>query len=89
MAFSITKKYPDLKEPGLARQTHDRLATLVRLICADNGFKEQEKEIKTFLKEHKKEILKNSYISKQDKFVLLAFSLGNGFVKFLWKLYKR
>ena len=89
MAFAITKKYPDLKTPGLARQTHDRLATLVRLISVNEEFKEQEKEIKNFLKEHKKEILKNPYISKKDKAVLLAFSLGNSFVKFFWKLYKK
>lgn len=89
MANDIVAKYPDLYMAGIARKTHDRLATLFRLISSEQKYPKEEMEIKKFLKENQKVIFHNKYVNIKDKLALISFSLGDGFAKFLWKIYKK
>ena len=89
MCDAIDKKYPNLKGSTEKKRVTSRFSIL-RQMLVDKMDVEQikvEKEIEDYIKQRKRQILKNKKMDKRDKIALITLVLGRGFFAFSWKVY--
>jgi len=92
MCNYLESKYPNLSDTLNRRKVYSRFNVLRQMIKVKNlpeDLKIKEDEIIKWLKQRKKEILKNPKSSKRDKIALMCLMVGKGFFKFVWNIYER
>ena len=68
------------------------LSTLCKLTKADkriDGYDKYKKDLMNYIKQNRKEILKDRKISKKDRISLHCTKFGFNFFKVSWKVYER
>lgn len=91
MCDFIEKEFPTLKNACTRRRMYAYLSTLVQFTTCKIK-KENKKYLKimwNYVKENRKEVLKDNRIPKRDKYALYASFMGFGFFKFSWKILKK
>lgn len=89
MCEYIEDKYPDLKSGCKRRVIYAYLSTLTQLIKCKRINKKYKKILMKYIKENRKEVLKDKRIPKRDRLALYATYLGiNGFST-CWKIYEK
>ena len=89
MTDFIEEKYPDLKKACNRRLMYSYLSTLTQLAKSGDENKEAEQELLNYIKENKKEVLKDNRITKRDRLGIYATTFGMKSYKFFWKCYSK
>lgn len=89
MCDTIDEKYPNLKDSTDKKRVTARFSILRQMLVEklDDEQKIKAKEMEKYIKERKKEILKNEKMGKRDKVALITLILGKSFFAFSWKVY--
>ncbi len=87
MTDYVSKKYPDLEKACKRRLMYAYLSTLTQLIKCKKAKKEYKDKLMDYIKENRREILKDKRIPKRDRFGLYATIGGYNFFKICWKYY--
>lgn len=89
MCTYINQEFPDLNLSCNRRLVWAYFSTLNQLIKTEDykDYINEKKQLISFLKEHKKEILTSNCYSKRDKIAILCLSLGFSFYKNSWQIY--
>ena len=88
MADIVLKKYPNLSKATEKRQIESRFSILRQIVVLKtNEFKEIEKDIIDYLKEHKKALFTNKKLAVRDKFAYITLLINKRLFKLSWKLY--
>ena len=89
MCTYISNKYKDLESGCKRRLMYAYLSTLTQLIKCKKINKKYKNRIMNYIKENRKEILKDKRIPKRDRLALYVTYLGiNGFST-CWKIYEK
>lgn len=89
MCEYVKDKYPDLEKAADRRLMYAYLSTLSQLANSKDKYPKEQKELMKYIKENRKRILKDKYITKRDRLGLYSTILGFNFYKFIWTLYKK
>ena len=65
------------------------LSTLTQLAKSKKKNKEIEKQLFKYIKENRKEVLKDKKIPKRDRIALIISNFGFNTFKFFWKTYEK
>lgn len=89
MCNDIEKKYPNLKETVEKKRITVRFSILrmMRLKEQDIEVNEKREEIEKYIKNRRKDILKNKSMDKRDKIALISLMIGRRFFYFAWNMY--
>ncbi len=87
MCDYIVNKYPDLKMACERRRMYAYLSTLTQLAKSKKYDEKHKEELLSYIKEHRKEILKDKRICLRDRLGLISTYFGFGFYKFCWRFY--
>lgn len=89
MCDEIDAKYPNLKNSTDKKRVTSRFSILRQMLVNKLSEEEKltEKEIEKYIKQRKKQILKNNKMSKRDKIALITLMMGKVFFAFSWKVY--
>ncbi len=89
MCDEIDTKYSNLKDSTNKKRVTSRFSVLRQM--AVNKLNEEEKvvqqQIVKYIKQRKKQILKNNKMSKRDKIALITLMMGKSVFAFSWKVY--
>lgn len=85
MAKDVLKEYPQLKTAIRRRQLYARFSTLNQFQNV-NGYKNEKKELISYIRKNKDCVIKNSKAPKRDKLAVIALSFGYPVYKLCWKL---
>ena len=89
MCAFLKKKYPSMIKACNRRLMWSYMSTYTKIVYTNkNEFIEEKKVIKKYIKDNRKNVLRDVNISKRDKISLIIFPLGDLFFKISWKLYK-
>ena len=92
MTDFVSNKYPDLTMAAKRRLMYAYLSTLMQLTSADKDmvdYKKYKDILMDYIKEHRKEILKDKEIPKRDKMALYSLKFGFFGFKINWNIYKK
>ena len=89
MTDSIKKVYSDLKKGCDRRLMFAYLSTLSQLATSKVKNEVVEKQLMSYIKENRKNVLSDKRIPKRDRFALIISKFGFGFYRFCWRLYKK
>jgi len=87
MTDFIKNKYPNLEKACNRRMMYAYLSTLTQSIKDENANKEIQKQLITYIKENKKDVLKDKRIPKRDRIGIYSVLFGLNFYKAIWKCY--
>ena len=89
MCDEIDTKYPSLRDSTDKKRITSRFSVLRQMVVAKLNEQERvaEKEIVKYIKQRKKQILKNNKMSKRDQIALIILLMGKGVFAFTWKVY--
>lgn len=85
MAKDVLKEYPQLKTAIRRRQLYARFSTLNQFQNV-SGYKNEKKELISYIRKNKDCVIKNSKAPKRDKLAVIALSFGYPVYKLCWKL---
>ncbi len=88
MARDVLRIYPKLESATKRRQVYARFSTLNQMLDTTN-YDAEKKEIISYIKENKSNVLKNPRTPKRDKVALLLISCGYRYYRFFWKEYRK
>ena len=91
MTQYIEYKYPDLKSAANRRLMYAYLSTLMQLTKSDDtteDFNRYKTILMSYIKQHRKEVLKDKKIPKRDRIALYTTFFGFKFFRFSWKFYE-
>lgn len=88
MAQDVLRIYPKLESATKRRQVYARFSTLNQMLDTTN-YDAEKKEIISYIKENKSNVLKNPRTPKRDKVALLLISCGYRYYRFFWKEYRK
>lgn len=88
MARDVTAVYPDLYSATLRRQVYARFSTLNQTLGTKSG-QYYQKQLISFIKSNKREILTDPNTPKRDKTAYYMLSLGLPFYKIAWQGYQK
>ena len=88
MCNYIDENYPQLKDVTTERRIYARFNVFRQLINSPR-FNDLKEELKIYLLNNKKVILKNRYSTKRDKLAIISLMIGTNFFKFSSNLYCR
>ena len=89
MVDYIREKYPELEKACNRRLMYSYLSTLSQLAKTNDENKEIEQKLLDYIKENKKEVLKDNRITKRDRLGIYATIFGMKSYKFFWKCYSK
>ncbi len=89
MTDFIRNKYPDLENACNRRLMYAYLSTLTQLAKSEEKNKEIEIELKNYIKNNRKSVIKDKKTPKRDKFGIYSLMFGFEFYKFIWKSYSK
>ena len=85
MAKDVLKEYPQLKTSIRRRQLYARFSTLNQFQNV-SGYKNEKKELISYIRKNKDCVIKNSKAPKRDKLAVIALCFGYPVYKLCWKL---
>ena len=86
----IVKKYPDLSDAAIARRVHSRFGVLNLMINAnEQGYLEEKKKFKNFIVAHKKQILNDRHVGKNEKVAVRIISLSYSLYCTVWRFVRK
>ena len=88
MSKYILKKYPDLTNAVKRRMVKSYLYVLIALICFEKKPTEDYYKLIKYVKENRKEVLKDKKVSKKDRIYIYLSYIGFYGQKIFWKTYK-
>ena len=89
MCNYVKNKYPDLKKACERRLMYAYLSTLSQLAMSKVKFVEEEKKLMRYVKDNRKNVLKDKNVPKRDKVGIISTIFGFKFYSFMWKTYKK
>ena len=92
MCDYLDLNYPELKNSIERRRFYSRFNVLRQMVVSknlDDKLIKKEDEIIKWIKDRKKEIMKNPKSSKRDKLALICLCFGKRFFELMWKFYER
>ena len=92
MTDFVSNKYPDLTMAANRRLMYAYLSTLMQLTSADKNivdYKKYKNILMDYIKEHRKEILKDKEVPKRDRMALYSLKFGFLGFKINWNIYKK
>ncbi len=88
MSEEIINLFPNLKEAVLRRRVYARFSTLNQMAQVDKDNKEKVKEIISFIKKYKWNILTDNNVPIRDKCAILLLQINYNLYKYIWKKFK-
>lgn len=85
MAKEVLQQYPQLEAAVLRRRVYARFSTLNQ-IPSDSDYREQRKEIISFIANYRYQILADPLAPKRDKLAIICMTFGESLYRFVWKL---
>lgn len=91
MCDEIDKRYPELKESTDKKRITSRFSVLRQMLVEQLNDEEKSiaKELEKYIKNRKKEIIKNKKMEKRDKIALTTLIMGENIFAFSWKVYNK
>lgn len=89
MTQDILKWYPEKEKGCIVRNMHAYISTYCRLINSEESYEVEKKEIEKFIKENRRQVLKNKKAQKRDKMALILFCFGEKIFKIVWNFYRK
>lgn len=88
MCDEIERSYPNLKNTLDKKRITVRFSILRMMnLREEKEINEKRVEIENYIKERKKQIMKNECMDKRDKMALISLMLGRRFFYFAWNIY--
>ena len=87
MTRDVLKIYPDLDLACKRANIYSRLSTLRQMIYTKNRLKNKEQEIREYIINNSKEVLKNKKVCFRDKIAIIILKFGIFPFKIAWKIY--
>lgn len=89
MCDEIENEYPNLKDSTDKKRIASRFSILRQMLVnkLNNEEKLIVKEIEKYIKQRKKDVLKNKKMGRREKFALITLMIGRGFFALSWKIY--
>ena len=85
MAEEVLAVYPDLKKAVIRRRVYSRFSTLNQLQDVQ-GYQKEKKQLITFIKQYRKDIMYNSRVPRRDKIGMILLSISYSLYRKCWKL---
>lgn len=88
MANDIVKHFPGLQNAALRRRVYARFSTLNQMSNVDKENSYKIKEMISFIKKHKWNILTDNNVSMRDKCAIILLNINYNLYKFVWNKLK-
>lgn len=88
MAEEVINIFPNLKKAALRRRVYARFSTLNQMVKVDKENEEKVKEMISFIKKYKWNILTDSNVPIRDKFATLLLQINYNLYKYVWQKIK-
>ena len=89
MTNAIKKIYPELDCACLRKEAWSYLSTLSQMSLSNYNDKRMIRELKSFILDNKKKLLRDKRIQRRDRFGIILISIGYPIYRFIWRLYTR
>lgn len=86
MAKDVAAVYPDLRDAVLRRQVYARFSTINQMLNTE-GYDRERNGMIAYVKQHRREILRNPKAPKRDKMALALISVSYSLYRRIWLLY--
>lgn len=87
MCNYIKNKYPDLEKAANRRLMYAYLSTISQLAMSKEKFPKEQKIMTDYIKNNRKDILRDKNVPKRDKAGIISLIMGFGVYKLMWKVY--